>query len=97
MRRRPGRVSGRQHLEERTKTQRNKGRPPGAPLFVRGHFCLRGAGLSGGRGRGCPPGAGDRRGGKGSGANLRGMIYNEEVKLHKKVTPRVIDIKNTIC
>lgn len=30
MRRRPGRVSGRQHLEARTKTQRNKGRPPGA-------------------------------------------------------------------
>lgn len=33
MRRRPGRVSGRQHLEERTKTQANKGRPAGAPCL----------------------------------------------------------------
>ena len=38
MRRRPGRVSGRQHLEERTKTQRNKGCPPGAPCLSGGIF-----------------------------------------------------------
>lgn len=41
MRRRPGRVSGRQHLEERTKTQRNKGRPPGAPCLSGGIFVCR--------------------------------------------------------
>ena len=97
MRRRPGRVSGATGSRRTHKNAQKQGAPAGRPLFVRGHFCLQGAGLSGGRGRGCPPGAGDRCGGKESGANLRGMIYNEEVKLHKKVTLRVIDIKNTIC
>lgn len=64
MRRRPWRVSGRQHLEERTKTQRNKGRPPGAPCLSGGIFVCRAqvfpAGGAGGARRGAATAAGEK-------------------------------------